>query len=361
MATDEFGEKTEQPTEHRRTEARQKGNVARSQDLNAAALMLAAALILWFFGLPVFRSLSRLTAASLKTASVRALTIPVISEQFRSLFEHVLLALGPLVLLTFGTAVLINILQVGVLVTPEAVSPKLSRLSPVEGFKRLFSIRSVMRLMGSLAKFTITIVIAGLFITSSLPLLMRLTSTGPAHLLSTVHSTASTLAFQLAFALIALALLDFSFQKWKHEQDLKMTKHEVREEMKQLEGDPHIRQRRRESHKKLAQARELQQVAGADVVLRNPTHVAVALKYDPQTMPAPTVVAKGADEMARRILQIASEHDVPVIERREIARALYKTVPVGRQIPVEMYEVFVEIMAYVYRLTGRTPPGLTQV
>lgn len=358
MAGDEFGEKTEQPTEHRRTEARQKGNVARSVDLNAAGTMLAAALALALFGLPLFRSLSRLMEASLKVASPKPLTIPLISDRLNRLLEYSLLAVLPLLVVMVIAAVLINLLQVGFLVTPDVIVPKWSRLNPLEGVKRLFSVRATVRLLISLAKFTVVCIIAFLFIGSALPSLMRVIDAGPVTLVNTMHSSAVQLAFQLSLALLALALLDFTFQKWKHEQDLRMSKQEVREEMKQMEGDPHIRQRRREAHQKLAQARELQQVKEADVVIRNPTHVAVALKYDPEKMSAPTVVAKGMGVMAEKILQIAAEHGVPTIERRELARALYKTVKVGHSIPMEMYEVFVEIMAYVYRLTGRTPAGL---
>ena len=137
-----------------------------------------------------------------------------------------------------------------------------------------------------------------------------------------------------------------------------MTKQEIRDEMKNMEGDPLIRQRRRDAHRKLAQARELNQVRDADVVITNPTHIAVALKYDPDKTPAPKVVAKGKGEIAMRIREIAAKHGVPIIERRPLAQALYSNVKVGQIIPVEMYEVFVEIMAYVYRLSGRTPPPL---
>lgn len=358
MATDEFGEKTELPTDHRRTEARQQGNVARSQDLNAAALMLAAALALSFFGMSVFQSFGRLIEASFKTVSIQGFSGTGIAGRFRALFEYSAFAVLPMVLLLMGVAIFANIVQVGFLVTPEALSPKLSRLNPIEGFKRLASVRALVRLAGSLAKFAIVIAVAALFLATSMPALMRLTGAGPSTFLTTVHGSVVALAFQLSLALVALALLDFTFQKWKHEQDLRMSKQEVREELKNMEGDPQIRQRRREAHRKLAEARELQQVPDADVVLRNPTHIAVALKYDPQTMPAPTVVAKGMGVIAERIHRIAAEHGVPVIERRELARSLYKNVKVGQTIPVDMYEAFVEIMAYVYRLTGQTPAGL---
>jgi len=210
----------------------------------------------------------------------------------------------------------------------------------------------------SLGKLIVVVVIAVWFVSWVLPNFLQMTEAEPASIFLQIHKSMVSLAFQLALALMVLALIDFTFQKWKYEQDLKMSKQEVREEMKNMEGDPLVRQRRREAHRKFTQARELEQVKHADVVITNPTEIAVALKYDPQRMAAPTVVAKDMHEIAARIRQIAAEHGVPIIERKPLARALYRDVKVGQQIPSEMYEVFVEIMAYVYHLSGRTPTNL---
>ena len=358
MATDEFGEKTELPTEHRRSEARRKGNVARSQDMNSASLMLAVALGLSVFGIGLLQAMGRLIAVSLKTASPLPLDAQSVTERFRALFEYSLIEAAPLLLLFVATAVFINVVQVGFMVTPEVLVPKLNKLNPLQGVKRIFSTRALMRLFGSLSKLVVVVALAAVFISSSLPALIQLSGTEPSHILRTIHEIVVRLAFQLALALMALALLDFGFQKWKHEQDLRMSKQEVREEMKQMEGDPQTRQRRKEAHRKLVQAREVEQVKTADVVVTNPTHVAVALKYDPEVMAAPIVVAKGMGLMAERIRRVAIEYGVPVIERKPLARTLYKTVKVGRQIPEEMFTVFAEIMAYVYRMSGRKPPEL---
>jgi len=173
-----------------------------------------------------------------------------------------------------------------------------------------------------------------------------------------VEGAVVKLAFQLSSALVFLALLDFLYQRWKLEQDLRMSKQEVRDELKEMEGDPVMRQRRREAHRKVAQARELRQVRTADVVITNPTEIAVALKYDPEKMAAPIVVAKGMGEIAASIRRIAAENRIPIIERKEVARSLYRTIKVGQPVPIEMYQVFVEIMAYVYHVTGRTPRSL---
>ncbi len=358
MASDEFGDKTEQPTEHRRNEARQKGNIPRSVDLNAAGLMLAAAIAISTFGPPLTKSMAELMQVSLKGAGAlkfeRAATLSRFWELAKFLAIHVL----PILLSMAAAALALNLLQVGFLIAPETIQPQLSRINPLEGAKRLFSIRALVRLAVSLGKLIVVAAVAGISIYSMLPGIVSLLNTSVGKIFGSIQESIVLLAFQISSALVLLALLDYLFQRWKHEQDLRMTKHELREELKQMEGDPLIRQRRREAHRKLTQARELQQVKHADVVITNPTEIAVAIKYDPQTMPAPIVVAKGMGEIAARIRKIAIENRIPIIERKPLARALYRDVRVGQSIPLEMYEVFVEIMAYVYRLTGRTPAGL---
>lgn len=358
MPSDEFGEKTEQPTERRRSEARQKGNVARSTDLSAAGLMLAAAVAMWLLGIPVTRGLARFLAGSLRGAASHPIGLAVTVGQFRDTGQWLAGQLLPFLLLMAGAALFVNVIQVGFLMAPEVLRPQWARLSPLEGAKRILSIRALAKLGVSLGKLLLLVGIAAWSIVSWLPDILTAIEAEPVRILLEIQTLMVRLAFQLALALMVLALLDFAFQKWKHEQDLYMSKHEVREEMKQMEGDPQIRQRRKEAHRKLAQARELQEVKEADVVLTNPTEIAVALKYDPETMPAPTVVAKGRGEVAARIRRMAAEHGVPIIERKSLARLLDREVNVGQTIPVELYEVFVEILAYVYQLTGRTPPGL---
>jgi len=359
MANDEFGDKTEQPTDHRRSEARQKGNVARSQDLSAAGVMLGVALALAIFGTTLIVTLGRLIRTYLGGVETLQLSLPFVTRQLHDIVELLAGSILPIMLLMLLTALVFNVMQVGFLVSTESLQPQISRLNPLSGAKRILSIASLVKLAVSLGKLGVVTLVAALFIRSVLPKLLLMSGQEPVGIAMGIKQMNVTLAFELALALVALAIIDFAFQKWKHEQDLRMSKQEVREEMKQMEGDPLIRQRRREAHQKLAQARELKHVEKADVIITNPTHIAVAIKYDPQTMPAPTIVAKGMGEIAARIRRIAVEHDIPIIERKPLARALYQSVKVGQNVPVEMYEVFVEIMAYVYRLSGRTPPGLS--
>ncbi|MBW3540570.1 MAG: EscU/YscU/HrcU family type III secretion system export apparatus switch protein [Planctomycetes bacterium] len=370
---EEFGDRTEQPTDRRRDDARRKGNVARSTDLTAAGLMLAAAFVIWLITPSATRSLGNVLAAYLSEPLLVNEDAGAVVAHFRSLAGAAAGVVLPVFLVTAGAALFLNLGQVGFLLAPEALEPKLERLNPFAGLRRILSVRALMKLAVSLGKLLVVVAIAGWCLWAVLPDLVGLVGVewfegvgasgfreraAAAGVYDRIHSASATLAFQLAGALFVLALADFAFQRWKHEQDLRMTKQEIREEMKQMEGDPHIRQRRREAHRKLAQARELRRVPEADVVITNPTHIAVALKYDPEKSHAPVVLAKGMGEIAERIRRVAVEHGIPIIERRELARALYRQVAVGRAIPVDMYEAFVEIMAYVYRLTGKTPPTL---
>jgi flagellar biosynthesis protein FlhB len=359
MSTDEFGERTEQPTQRRRTQARDRGNVARSVDLTAAGLMLGAAIVFYVLAVPLCQTLAHLTAALLRSASPRHLEPADVAEHFRNILQVLAPNLLAVLLAMMLAAFVGSVVQVGILLAPEALQPQFGRMNPLSGARRIFSMTSLMRLAASLAKLAVVVGIAVWSIGSVLPWVSQLIALQPGATLVFMEGALVKLAFQLAAALVFLALLDFLYQRWRLEQDLKMTRQEVRDELKEMEGDPLIRQRRRDAHRKVAQARELNQVRTADVVITNPTEIAVAIKYDPRKMAAPVVVAKGMGEIAASIRRIAAENRVPIIERKELARSLYRNIKVGQAIPVEMYKVFVEIMAYVYKLTGRTPAGLS--
>lgn len=371
MAED-LGNRTEDPTEFRRDEARQKGQVARSADLNAAGGMLAAALVMLMFGMSGTTALAEILHHGLTSVGVTLESGNVVALLARQLELITPIVLPIMALMVFAGAGL-NFVQFGFLLTWEAVQFNFARVNPLSGFRRLFSIQAIVRLGASLSKLIIVVVISVLFISAAMPEVMNYlevewetTQTIDAHepfreqgvappLMSHLWSEVIRLAFFMAGALIVLGVGDFFFQRWKHTRDLRMTKQEVRDELKNFEGDPHTRMRRREVHRKLAQARELGQVPKADVVITNPTHLAVAIKFDPKTMNAPIVIAKGQGEIARRIREIAASHRIPIIERKPLARALYQQVKVGQEIPLEMYEVFVEIMAYVYQVSGKMP------
>jgi flagellar biosynthetic protein FlhB len=359
MATDDAGEKTELPSERRRTQARDRGNVAKSVDLTAAGLMLGAAVAFYALAVPLCRTFATLTVDSLQHAGPGPFSDADAVNRLRSILQIIAPNVLGILMTMMLAAFVWNVVQVGILVAPEALMPQFARLNPLTGLQRIFSTAGLVRLLGSLAKLGIVVGIAVWSISSMFPWFVQLIGLEPRITLFYVEGAVVKLAFQLASALVFLALLDFLYQRWKFEQDLRMSKQEVRDELKEMEGNPMMRQRRREAHRKVAQARELRQVKTADVIITNPTEIAVALKYDPEKMPAPVVVAKGMGEIAASIRRIAAENRIPIIERKEVARSLYRTVKVGQAIPVEMYQVFVEVMAYVYQITGKTPRSLS--
>ena len=347
-------EKTEEPTERKRREAREQGQVAKSADVTAAAVLGAAAALLWAGGVGLAEDLAGLIAASLGSvtptlsaadATARAAAVAEV------LSESLLPGLAGLALA--AAAGLLG--QFGLLISPQALAPKWSRVNPIGGFGRLFSARAVARLGGGVAKLLVLVGVSGLVVGAWLPELVGLVAAGPGVLLGRTHAAIAGLAAWLAGALAALALCDYLFQRWQHERDLKMSKQQVRDEQKNQDGDPGIKGRRREAHRKLAAARDLRHVAEADVVLTNPTHYSVALKYS-DDLPAPQVVAKGADELAFRIRELAKENGVPILERPALARRLWREVKVGQTIPPDLYAALAEVMAFVYRLTGKAPP-----
>ncbi|MDZ4684256.1 MAG: flagellar biosynthesis protein FlhB [Planctomycetaceae bacterium] len=359
MSSDDAGDKTELPTDRRRQQAREQGNIARSVDLTAAVVLLSASGGLYMLGPGCGEMFLQLLRGTLTAEPLLNLDQKSAAQIVWQTAYVVSQAVIPLMLLVAGGSLAANVMQVGLMWSPEALEPKLERLNPLSGFQRIFSLSSVVRLGGSIAKILLVAGVAYLYLSTHQDQYLALPEQEASALLVTMGQSVVELGFYLALSLVGLAILDYGYQYWNHERELKMTKQELREEMKEMEGNPHVRSRRRELHRKLAEARQIGAVKTADVVITNPTEIAVAIKYDPATMPAPMVVAKGMGEIAAQIRRLAAEHGVPIIERKPLARALYRNVKVGRTIPVELYEVFVEILAYVYRITGKKPPKLS--
>ncbi|EDL56092.1 EscU/YscU/HrcU family type III secretion system export apparatus switch protein, partial [Gimesia maris] len=319
-------------------------------------MMLATAAVLYFFAVRLSSDMKNLMEVSLTTPVWLRVDQPLLIERCESIIELFLEGTLVMMVVLFVSAVFLNIVQVGFMMTPDVLQLKWERLNPIEGAKRIISIRGLVKLGVSLGKISLLVLIAVWFSYLVFPGFLGLMGAPPETILRDIFNSTIELGLLLALALIILGGLDYAFQKWKHEKDLMMSKQEIREEMKSMDGDPLIRQRRREAHRKLAMSQELSKVESADVVITNPTHISIAIKYDPESMPAPVVVAKGAGEIAFQIRKIANEHGIPIIERKALARQMYRDVKTGQEIPFELYEVFVEIMAYVYSLTGKTMP-----
>jgi flagellar biosynthetic protein FlhB len=253
----------------------------------------------------------------------------------------------------------VSILQSGFLFTGKTLQPSLNKLSPVRGAKRLFSRRSLVKLGVSIAKILILGSVAVWTVVDDVKKLMTLPwLDDPGQVVRLVRAVlflVLDLGLKIGAVLLVLALIDYAYQRWQRIQDLRMTKQEVKDELRRMEGDPLMRSRRRQVQQQLAIQRMRRDVPGADVVVTNPTELAVALKYDAETMTAPRVVAKGAGYVARRIREIAVTHGVPIVERKPLAQALFRTCEVGDEIPPKLYRAVAEILAYVYELEGRRP------
>ena len=352
MAEDsEGGDKTELPSDRRREEVRERGNVARSTDLAVATSIVAAAAVLYFFGPGIATAQVDMLRTSLSEPAWISLDVGKVSVELWKLAGLMAAAVLPAMALVVVSAVAINTAQVGFFLTTEPLTPKFERINPMAGFKRLVSVQSSVRVAGSILKLTVAVAIVTGFVVGRLPQILHSIDLDTAGFCRQTGGWLVALAFQISLGLFSLAAFDYGFQLWKFEQDIKMTKQEVRDEMRHMEGDPQIRQKRRDAHRKLVNARQVQQTKGADVVITNPTEIAVAIKYDATNMGAPIVLAKGKNLLAARIRKVAAENGIPIVEKKPLAQALYRMVKVGQPIPTELYEGVAEILAYVYRLS----------
>ncbi len=353
MPEESFQERTEEATPKRREEARKKGQVAKSRELASVAVLLSGILTL-FWGCGFFyHQLSTILryyfqhAASIHVNPTNMQGIALLA------LRQMAVVMAPLFGIMTLVAILANFLQIGPLLALEQIKPKFSHISPLSGIKRLFSPQALMELFKSLFKLGVVTWIAYATVRGEMYSLLPLLDQAPAQILSYIGKVSFEIFFRSALAMIILAIIDFLFQRWQHEKELKMTKQEVKEEYKQTEGDPQVKARIRSLQREAAKKRMMAEVPEADVVITNPTHLAVALKYDGLTMEAPQVVAKGAGLVAEKIKEIAREHGVPVIENKPLAQSLYKSVEVGQTIPETLYKAVAEVLAFVYRLKGK--------
>lgn len=350
---DQFGEKSQEPTPHRRQKAREEGHVPQSQDLTSAVLLLVALVALWTLGQELIDFLAEYLGGQLGQPPPPAADAQWAASQWYTLAQGLADRALPLLLVILVAAVAINVLQMGFLLLPQRVQPDPSRINPLKGFARLFSVANVARLVFGIFKVALVGAVAFWAVWAERETILGLAAlTVPEIAVYLIEVLFWTTA-KVAAALLILAILDYGFQWWKNERDLRMTPQEVREELKHLEGDPQVIARRRAVQRQLVLNRLSTAVPKADVVITNPTELAVAIQYDPETMAAPIVVAKGAGLLARRIRQIALENGIPILERKPLAQALYREVDINHPIPRDKYAAVAEVLAYVYQLKGK--------
>lgn len=354
---EQSGEKSFDATPHRRQQAREKGQVAYSQDLGSAAILLIAAGLLKGFGPGIIGEAANLLNRNLGEVGTLTGDRAVLTGEVQKILTGIGVALLPLMGLLMLAAAAASIFQIGFLFVPERLAPDFSRISPLAGVKRIISLQGVMRLGFGLLKVLLVVSVAGIAIWLRRDEIMLSGALNvPQIAMLLIEVTINTL-FWVGGALLLLALFDFAFQKWKHEQDLKMTHQEVKEEMKNMQGDPQVIARRRQVQRQMVMNRMSGAVPQADVVVTNPTELAVAIKYEHGQMAAPVVVAKGAGVLAQRIRRLALEHNIPIVERKPLAQLLYKEVEVNHPVPDGSYAAVAEVLAYVYQLKGKKIPG----
>ena len=354
---EQSGDKSQEPTPHRRQQAREQGQVARSQDLGSAFLLLAGLLILLMMGPQLVEFFGKYATKQLGRDAWLSADLDFAVSQWTStvsmLAQYLLPILGLVMLAGIGS----NLMQVGFLFLPEKVAFDLTRIDPLKGLGRIFSLSNGVHLLFGIFKIAIIAGVAYVSLSGQRDKILGLSGVGVAEIAIQMLQILLWTALKIAGALVLLALLDYGFQWWKHEQDLKMTPQEIREELKNLEGNPQVVARRKQVQRQLAMNRISAAVPKADVIITNPTELAVAVQYDAETMAAPIVVAKGAGVVAQRIRSLALKHGIPVVEKKPLAQALYREVDINHPIPQDKYAAVAEVLAYVYQLKGKTIPS----
>jgi flagellar biosynthetic protein FlhB len=343
--------RTEQPTSKRIDESREKGQVCKSIEVSTSMLFLATILAFYFYIPAIASKLMVVVRSYISDLSMwDGSNISVIAIVRHGVFELAMIVM-PLLLLFLVIGLASNIMQVGFLFSSEALTPKFSKLNPITGFKNKFmSMRSLEQLVKTLVIMTIICWVSYRAIMRELPVYPPLIGADVSVIVLTIFRSAIRLLWDVLWIFIIIAAADYTFQKWQHTQDLMMTKQEIKDEYKQADGNPLIKSRIRSIQIHMARRRMMRDVPKADVVITNPTHLAVALQYDRGKMIAPTVIAKGAGTVAQKIKEVARKASVPIIENKPLAQALHKSVDIGETIPETLYKAVAEVLAYVYRL-----------
>ena len=345
------GEKTEKATPKRRQDERKKGNVFQSREIGVVFSLLVS-----FYGLKLLAPyILRALEWSIRHYFYQAATVDEIitSDAIRYFIQGCgvfAVAAMPLLLVCGAVSVIATLAQTRGLFTMKSAAPKFSRLNPIEGIKKMFSMRGVVELLKSLAKIIVLGYIIWLQFRDEFWAFPRLMDMEPLQGMAFTANIVLEIAKSAAIVMVFVAAADYFYQWWDYEKNLRMSKQELKEEYKQTEGDPQVKGKIRERQQAQARQRMMQKVPGADVVIRNPTHFAVALKYDPQRSSAPVVVAKGADSLALRIVAVAQENGVFITENKPLARGLYEAVDLDREIPDRFYQPVAEVLAFVYSL-----------
>ncbi|MCH5271205.1 MAG: flagellar biosynthesis protein FlhB [Lachnospiraceae bacterium] len=353
------GEKTEPATEKKLSDARKEGQVAKSKEVSNAVTLLAMFLILRLWVGNMGSQLMGLFSAFYDRIPEAIVNWNGYMPQndmrllFRQLLLRVLIVLAPFLAVAFILAIVADVVQVKWKVTGKPLKPKLSKLNPINGFKRILSVNSLVELVKAIVKIVLILYISYTYLRDRLGYVFWLYEMPLTQAIQLVGEMVINLGLRIALVYIIIAAVDYIYQKFKFAKDMRMTKQEVKDEYKQAEGDPQVKAKIRHKMMEASRRRMMQSLPQADVVITNPTHYAVAIKYDPDVADAPLVIAKGEDYMARRIKEVAKEHDIEIVENKPLARMLYANVDIGQAVPPELYQAVAEVLAFVYHLKGK--------
>lgn len=357
MAEQGFQERTERATPRRREKAREEGKVAKSPEVNAAALLSLGFLSLFMLGPQMAERIQMMMRDTMTHASAIARAdasmVTIFSDYAFTFFGIV----GPTFVVLTVIAVAANVAQVGFRITPKSIEPNFTKVSPISGFKRLFGLTALVSLFRDSFKLLVVGIVAYKAIESEFDSFFMLPDMSVMDIAMTMGKTAVILGLKVGAIMIVIAILDYLYKRYDFEKSIKMSKQDLKEENRDTEGSPELRGRIRQAQREMSRQRQMDAVPLADVVVTNPTHLAVALKYDSGDMNAPRVIAKGERLLAQKIKAIAREHDIPVVEDPPLARALFKICRVGDFVPENLYRAVAELLAYVYRLKNKVKPN----
>lgn len=345
------GEKTEKATPKKKQDSRKKGQVMKSQDVTSAVVLLAVFLFL-FFAASFFRErfFEFFQVSFTKFATFRDYDATLIGEIYIQVLQMMALIVLPIMVIAMIAAVVGNLMQFGLLFTTEPLKFDLKKIDPIKGLKRIFSLRAIVELFKSILKISFIGSVTSIIVYTNIDQVLSLAFKSPWDVLANIAQLTALMGITASFVLLFISILDYMYQKFDYEKNLRMSKQDIKDEHKNIEGDPLVKSRIKQTQREMAMRRMMQEVPDADVVITNPTHYAIAIKYKDGEMEAPIVVAKGVDFVAQKIKLIAKEHEVMMIENRPLARALYDQVEVDHPIPEEFFKTVAEILAYVYRI-----------
>ena len=341
--------KTEKATPKKKRDERKKGNAFQSRDVVSVATIIVGFILISKLGSFIFTQIRELYLSELqKMSGLYTLTIPNVLQIMRESMLVFFLSTTPILFILMVTGIVMTGAQTGFLVSGELLKFKYNRISMLQGFKRMFSIRSLVQLVKSLIKVVIIIWVIYTSVQDLLLVTPDILNTSFNESIAFMLDRIMAIVYKICLIFVAVAVLDFAYQKYDYEKKLMMTKQEIKDEYKQTEGDPFIKGKIKEKQRKMSMNRLIQQIPSADVIVRNPTHFAVALKYDLEKDAAPIVLAKGQDHLAKRIIAVGEKHNILITENKPLARSLYEMVEVNSYIPAELYQAVAEIMAWVY-------------